>query len=98
VVFFGWFGPRGLASILFGLAAVAEGTEADLGPVFVVVSWTVLVSIVVHGLSATPGAAAYGRWWDGESSRAVADGDAEPMAEEMPMAEQRLRRERRHAW
>ncbi len=97
VVFFGWFGPRGLASILFGLAAVAEGTEADLGPVFVLVSWTVLVSIVVHGLSATPGAAAYGRWWDGESSRAVADGDAEPMAEEMPMAEQRLRRERRHA-
>ena len=96
VVFFGWFGPRGLASILFGLAAVSEGTGADLGPVFVVVSWTVLASIVAHGLSATPAAAAYGRWWDGESSRAEAAGDAEPMAEEMPMAEQRLRREPRH--
>ena len=96
VLFFGWFGPRGLASILFGLAAVSEGTEADLGPVFVVVSWTVLSSIVVHGLSATPVAAAYGRWWDGEASRAEAAGDTEPMAEEMPMAEQRLRRDPRH--
>ena len=96
VVFFGWFGPRGLASILFGLHAVSEGTEADLGPMFVVVSWTVLASIVAHGLSATPAAAAYGRWWDEESSQADAAGETEPMAEEMPMAAQRLRRERRH--
>jgi NhaP-type Na+/H+ or K+/H+ antiporter len=61
VAFFGWFGPRGLASILFALAALAETGEVDLEPVFIVVSWTVLASIVAHGVSARPAAAAYGR-------------------------------------
>ena len=84
VAFFGWFGPRGLASILFGLAALADAGETDLTPMFVVVSWTVLLSVVVHGVTATPGAAAYGRWW-----RAMAD---ETMVEAEPMAEQRMRR------
>lgn len=84
VLFFGWFGPRGLASILFALAALAEATEAELDPVFVVVSWTVLASIVAHGVTATPGAAAYGRWWEAMSGKPS-------MAEAMPMAEQRIR-------
>ncbi|MDH3303456.1 MAG: cation:proton antiporter [Acidimicrobiia bacterium] len=84
VLFFGWFGPRGLASILFALAALAEATEAELDPMFVVVSWTVLASIVAHGVTATPGAAAYGRWW-------AAMDDKHDMAEAVPMAEQRIR-------
>jgi len=63
VAFFGWFGPRGLASILFGFVALEGTGELDLGLVFVVMSWTVLVSIVVHGISAGPAADAYGRWW-----------------------------------
>ena len=72
VAFFGWFGPRGLASILFGIIALEETAleEAavheiggDLDLVFVVMSWTVLLSIVAHGVSAGPAAEAYGRWW-----------------------------------
>jgi NhaP-type Na+/H+ or K+/H+ antiporter len=63
VAFFGWFGPRGLASILFGIIALEEAHGTDLDLVFVVMSWTVLLSIVVHGLSAGPAAEAYGRWW-----------------------------------
>ena len=90
IAFLGWFGPRGLASILFGLVAAAEDTGTDLDPVFVVVSWTVLASIVLHGLTATPAAAAYGRWWERVA------GEAKPMAEEMPMAEQRIRRGPQH--
>jgi NhaP-type Na+/H+ or K+/H+ antiporter len=83
VAFFGWFGPRGLASIIFGLGAVAEIGEADAGPIFVVVSWTVLVSIVAHGLSATPAAAAYGRWWNAM--------DDPTLPEAQPMKEQRVK-------
>jgi sodium/hydrogen antiporter len=93
VGFFGWFGPRGLASIIFGLQAVAAGEEAgtpELEVVGVVVSWTVLVSIVAHGLSATPAAAAYGRWW--AAMREEQDAGAMPEAEHMP--EQRIRRGR----
>ena len=47
VAFFGWFGPRGLASILFGIVAIEDAHGVDLGPVFVVMSWTVLLSIGV---------------------------------------------------
>ncbi len=84
IVFFGWFGPRGLASILFGLAALSQAGETDLEPVFVVVSWTVLLSVVVHGVTATPAAEAYGRWW-----RQVGHDE---MPESAPMPEQRIRR------
>ncbi len=84
VAFFGWFGPRGLASIIFGLTAVEELGDAVAQPIFVVVSWTVLVSIVAHGLSATPAAAAYGRWWESRADPS--------MPEAQPMGDQRVKR------
>ncbi|QJY47983.1 sodium:proton antiporter [Pseudonocardia broussonetiae] len=60
VAFVGWFGPRGLASLVFALLAVEElGPQAD--PAVVVIAVTVLLSVVVHGLSAAPLAARYGR-------------------------------------
>jgi NhaP-type Na+/H+ or K+/H+ antiporter len=53
VVFLGWFGPRGLATIVFALVAWEELGMAD--PVLTdVVNFTVLSSIVLHGLSAVP--------------------------------------------
>ena len=84
VGFFGWFGPRGLASILFSLTALAEAGDADLSTMTIVVSWTVLLSVVAHGLTATAGAEWYGRWWSTASDEA--------MPEAAPMAEQRPRR------
>ena len=59
-----WFGPRGLASIIFGLLLL-EDTEtfSDLGEqIFGVIALTVAASILLHGATAAPGAAAYGRW------------------------------------
>jgi NhaP-type Na+/H+ or K+/H+ antiporter len=63
VGFMGWFGPRGLASVVFTLLAVEElvDTSIDL-PLFEVATWTILLSVVLHGLSARPLAAAYGSW------------------------------------
>jgi len=64
VVFVGWFGPRGLASIVFGLLALDALTESG-GATDVLartVGWTVLLSVVAHGLTANPLAARYGRW------------------------------------
>ncbi len=63
-LFLGWFGPRGLASIIFGLLLL-EDTEtfSDLGEqIFGVIALTVAASILLHGATAAPGAAAYGRW------------------------------------
>lgn len=60
VLFVGWFGPRGLASLVFALLALEE-----LGPVaddaVAIITLTVLLSVVAHGLSAAPLAARYGR-------------------------------------
>ena len=63
VLFIGWFGPRGLASIVFALIGLDAMLESDL-PVELVgatFAWTILLSVVLHGLSAGPLAAWYGR-------------------------------------
>jgi len=57
VIFVGWFGPRGLASVVFGLYAVAaiDGTMNELvRNVVAVVFVTVGMSIFLHGISAAP--------------------------------------------
>lgn len=58
-LFLGWFGPRGLASILFVLLVLdhAQLTHASL--VFDTVILTVTMSIILHGLTALPGVSAY---------------------------------------
>ncbi|MCZ6870132.1 MAG: sodium:proton antiporter [Gammaproteobacteria bacterium] len=59
-LFLGWFGPRGLASVLFVLLVV-EGAELAHGDtIFAAVIITVAMSIVLHGVSAGPGARWYG--------------------------------------
>ena len=64
VAFVGWFGPRGLASIVFGLLALDALTESGgaTDALARTVGWTVLLSVVAHGLTANPLAARYGRW------------------------------------
>lgn len=61
-VFLGWFGPRGLASILFGLILIEENLD-DAEALFAIVAWTVALSVLLHGASAAPGARRYGQWW-----------------------------------
>ncbi len=55
VGFIGWFGPRGLASVVFSLLAVEElGETAYVAPAIAAVTLTVLLSVVLHGVSAGP--------------------------------------------
>ena len=58
--FIGWFGPRGLNSLLFALLVVAEGVPGGEG-LFAVVGVVVLVSVVAHGVTATPFSSWYAR-------------------------------------
>jgi len=60
VLFMGWFGPRGLASIVLGLVYFEHGAHDPGGPMIrVAVMMTVLLSIFAHGLSALPGIRQY---------------------------------------
>ena len=57
----GWLGPRGLASIVFGMLAFIDLSAPENVLVIEAMVVTVLLSVVLHGLSSAPIAAAYGR-------------------------------------
>ena len=58
-LFMGWFGPRGLASVVFALLAVEElGPRADTAVAVIVT--TVLLSVLAHGVTASPFARRFG--------------------------------------
>jgi NhaP-type Na+/H+ or K+/H+ antiporter len=55
----GWFGPRGLASIVFAVIVV-NANLPNTGILAMTVVCTVILSIILHGISANPLAKAYG--------------------------------------
>jgi sodium/hydrogen antiporter len=59
VAFIGWFGPRGLASVIFALIAVDE-LNTGVSDAVAVIGLTVLISVFAHGLTAKPLATRYG--------------------------------------
>lgn len=61
VLFIGWSGPRGIASVLYLTLVIDRLGLAGNEQVISVVALTVLFSVVLHGISASPLAAAYGR-------------------------------------
>ncbi|HTP15697.1 MAG TPA: cation:proton antiporter [Streptosporangiaceae bacterium] len=58
--FVGWFGPRGLASVVFALLALEELGERVAGRAVAVIAFTVLVSVIAHGATADPLARRFG--------------------------------------
>lgn len=65
-LFIAWFGPKGIASMLFALF-VLHSTAADRTLIFDVAAFTILASIVAHGLTDTVGA----RWIERRLARAA---------------------------
>lgn len=63
-LFFGWFGPRGLATALFALLVVPRIDPGLSEPVLNIAINAVWISAVLHGLSAAPGADLYARLTD----------------------------------
>lgn len=82
-LFLAWFGPRGLASILFAVL-VADELDSPTGErIFTVACCTVLASVVLHGLTAAP--------WAGRLSARIAAAGA-PLPETRPAPELPTRR------
>jgi len=58
-LFMGWFGPRGLATIVF-IVMVLDTDLPGRELIQTVGAWTILLSVVLHGITANPLAARYG--------------------------------------
>jgi NhaP-type Na+/H+ or K+/H+ antiporter len=65
-LFMGWFGPRGLSSLLFALLVVNQGVP-NAEWLLAVTGVVVTTSVIVHGVTATPLAAAYGKAMERET-------------------------------
>ena len=60
ITFIGWFGPRGIASVLYLLMAVAAIGFEGYEQVMSVIVLTIMISVYAHGISATPLSRRYG--------------------------------------
>jgi NhaP-type Na+/H+ or K+/H+ antiporter len=59
LLFMGWFGPRGLASIVFTVMVVGQHLPGN-DTIVAVVVWTIVLSVFAHGVSANTLASIYG--------------------------------------
>ena len=62
VAFLGWFGPRGLASIVFAVLLVSEADLAHESVLLDTIFLTIGLSVLLHGVTAAPLAARYAAW------------------------------------
>ena len=84
VAFLGWFGPRGLASIVFAVIVLEGSALEHVNLVVATVALTVGLSVYAHGLTAVPLTSAYARWFGDEAPQ--------PPVESAPAHEHRVRR------
>ena len=62
VLFLGWFGPRGLASIVFGVVVVEASGLPHTSTLVLAITVTVATIVIAHGLTAAPLARRYAAW------------------------------------
>jgi NhaP-type Na+/H+ or K+/H+ antiporter len=89
--FLGWFGPRGLASIVFAVIVVEESQLPHEHLVVLAIYLTVGLSVLLHGVTAAPLADRYARWYEQHAPE-----EAPPM-ESAPAVVTRPRGPRGHA-
>jgi sodium/hydrogen antiporter len=77
VAFMGWFGPRGLASIVFALIAF-ESHIPDRQMLFTTVMLIILLSVFLHGLSSVPLVASYSGWYAAHVTKHPSASEAKP--------------------
>lgn len=69
MIFMGWFGPRGLATFVFALKLLDRPELAHAEDIFIIAVWTVLFSVVLHGITALPGVKWYAAHAEGMSDQ-----------------------------
>lgn len=91
VGYLGWFGPRGLATVVFAAEVLEEADVPGVDTITAVAVITVALSVLAHGLTAYPGSQAYADWYEAQQGKDVAE--AKPLHQ--PHHHRRLRHSRR---
>jgi len=63
VAYLGWFGPRGLASIVFAVILVEDADLPHTQPILLAIVFAIGLSVFAHGISAQPLTDRYARWY-----------------------------------
>jgi sodium/hydrogen antiporter len=85
LAFLGWFGPRGLASIVFAVILLDDTELPHLQTLLLAITATIALSVYAHGLTARPLTERYTRWWNSHPR------DTLPAMESVAAADHRLR-------
>src|SRR6478672_4342232 len=72
LAFLGWFGPRGLASIVFAVLVLEEGGLPHDGLILTTTYVTIGLSVLAHGSTAAPLANRYAAWYESHPREALA--------------------------
>jgi NhaP-type Na+/H+ or K+/H+ antiporter len=85
LAFVGWFGPRGLATIVFAVILIDESSLPHEQTMLLAVVATIAISVYAHGLSSRPLTDRYVRWYASDKREEL------PPMESVPAAEHRWR-------
>ena len=66
ILYIGWFGPRGIASIIFATIVIEEAAIPNTDLMVDIMIATVAASILLHGVSAFSGSNRYADWYERE--------------------------------
>ena len=64
ILYMGWFGPRGLASLIFATVVLEEVDIPGTELMVTIVTLTVALSILLHGITAYAGSNRYADWYE----------------------------------
>jgi NhaP-type Na+/H+ or K+/H+ antiporter len=81
VLFMGWFGPRGIASILYILTVFAAEDLTGKETIYTVAAITIFMSVLAHGITAAPLSDWYGKRIAELDKKGVADSEMRPVPE-----------------
>jgi sodium/hydrogen antiporter len=98
VGFLGWFGPRGLASIVFAVITIQEAHLAGSNTILLATYLTVGLSVAAHGITAAPLARRYAGWYERHPPHRRPLMESIPAPHHRPRGGQRGERTQPDAW
>jgi sodium/hydrogen antiporter len=84
VAFLGWFGPRGLASIVFAVILVEDADLANESVLLNTIFLTIGLSVILHGVTATPLTERYAAWFAAHPREAAPEFESAPASDRRP--------------